>query len=62
MKTIVLMVYAAMLLPLAFGQEKAPKKITAAEAKDHVGETVMVCGLAVDTRIPMYAIGIRENQ
>jgi len=49
--------FAAIFLPLAFSQAKAPKKITAAEAKDHVGETVMVCGMAVDTKIPLYAIG-----
>lgn len=57
MKTIALMAFVAMFLPLAFGQAKVPKKITAAEAKDHVGETVMVCGMAVDTKIPLYAIG-----
>jgi hypothetical protein len=59
MKTIVLAVCLAGLLPLAVGQTKAPKKITAAEAKDHVGETVVVCGTAVDTHVTRYAIGDR---
>jgi hypothetical protein len=59
MKTILLVVCFAGLLPLALGQTKAPKKITAAEAKEHVGETVMVCGKAVDTHVPRYAIGDR---
>lgn len=59
MKTIVLVMCLAGLLPFAAAQSKAPKKITAAEAKDHVGETVMVCGKAVDTHVPRYAIGDR---
>lgn len=59
MKTIVLVVCLAGFLPIAVGQTKAPKRITAAEAKGHVGETVMVCGTAVDTRISRYAIGDR---
>jgi hypothetical protein len=59
MKTMLLVVCFAGLLPLALGQTKAPKKITAAEAKEHVGETVMVCGKAVDTHVPRYAIGDR---
>jgi len=59
MKTIVLVVCLAGFLPLAVAQTKAPKRITAAEAKDHVGETVMVCGKAVDTHIPRYGIGDR---
>jgi hypothetical protein len=46
-------------MPFAVAQTKAPKKITAAEAKDHSGETVTVCGKAVDTRIPRYGIGSR---
>jgi hypothetical protein len=59
MKTILLVMCLAGLLPVAVAQTKAPKKITSAEAKDHVGETVMVCGKAVDTHVPRYAIGDR---
>jgi hypothetical protein len=57
MKTIVLLVCLAGFLPIAASQTKAPKRIAAAEAKDHVGEAVMVCGKVVDTKIPRYAIG-----
>lgn len=56
MKTIVLVVCLAGFLPLAVGQAKAPKRITAAEAKDHVGETATVCGKAVDTRTGKYVL------
>ncbi len=59
MKTIVLFMCLTGLMPLAIAQTKVPKKITAAEAKDHVNETVMVCGTAIDSRIAKYAIGDR---
>jgi hypothetical protein len=59
MKTIVLVMCLAGLMPLAVAQTKAPKKITAAEAKDHLNETVTVCGKAVDTKVPRYALGGR---
>jgi hypothetical protein len=59
MKTIFLVTCFAAVMPFAVAQTKAPKKLTTAEAKDHVGETVMVCGKAVDTKIPRYAIGGR---
>ena len=56
MKTIVLVLCLAGILPAAVGQTKASKKITAAEAKDHVNESVTVCGKAVDSKISRYAI------
>ena len=56
MKTILLVVCFTALLPLAAAQSKAPKKITAAEAKDHLNESVTVCGKAVDSKISRYAI------
>jgi hypothetical protein len=59
MKTILLLLCFAGITPFAVGQAKAPKKITATEAKDHVGETLTVCGKAVDSRVPRYAIGDR---
>jgi hypothetical protein len=59
MKKIVLVMLLAGLMPLAVAQSKAPKKITSAEAKDHVNETVTVCGKAVDTKTPRYALGGR---
>ncbi len=56
MKTIVMVACLAGFLPVAVGQTKVPKRITAAEAKDHVDETVTVCGRAVDARIARYVI------
>ncbi len=57
MKTIVLIVCLTGFLSMASGQTKAPKRLAAAEAKDHVGEAVMVCGKVVDTRVSRYALG-----
>jgi hypothetical protein len=56
MKTLVPLACLTMLLPLAFGATKPVPRITAAEAKDHDGEVVMVCGKAVDSKISKYAI------
>jgi hypothetical protein len=57
MKKIILVLCFAGVLPLAFSQAKAPKRLTTAEAKDHVGETATVCGMAVDTQpLPRYGI------
>jgi DNA/RNA endonuclease YhcR with UshA esterase domain len=56
MKTRVLLGFFTTLLPLALSATKPPQQITAAEAKDHDGEVVMVCGTAVDSKISKYAI------
>jgi hypothetical protein len=59
MKNILLVICFAAFMPVVMAQTKAPKKITAAEAKDHLNETVTVCGKAVDTRMSRYAIADR---
>jgi DNA/RNA endonuclease YhcR with UshA esterase domain len=43
-------ILAALLVCLFASQTFAQKKLTAAEAKDHVGETATVCGNVVSTR------------
>ena len=45
-----------LLLPLAFGQEAAPLRITASEAKNHVGQNATVCGKVVDTKVSKYGL------
>jgi hypothetical protein len=59
MKNLVLLACFAGLLPGAFGQAKAPQRITTAEAKAHVGETVVVCGKVVDAKSSKYGISGR---
>ena len=44
-------------LPLALAEEtKQPPRITAADAKNHIGETATICGKVVDTRISRYGL------
>ena len=42
-------------------QASEPMKITTAEAKTHVGETVTVCGKVVGTRITKYVLTTRGH-
>jgi hypothetical protein len=51
MKTLIVMMCIAGLSALAFAQNATPPRITAADAKNHLGETVTVCGKVVDTKI-----------
>lgn len=44
------------LLPLALAQEAKPVRVNPADAKNHVGENVIVCGKVVDTKISKYGI------
>jgi hypothetical protein len=45
-----------LLSALAIGQS-APPRVTPADAKKHVGETVTVCGKVVDNQVSKYGIG-----
>lgn len=56
MKTLIVALFIAGLLPLAFAQDATPKPVTAADAKSHIGETTTVCGKVVDTKISKYGI------
>jgi hypothetical protein len=59
MKDIKIMMMVAVcmgLLPLAFAQEAAPLRITASEAKNHVGQNATVCGKVVDTKVSKYGL------
>jgi hypothetical protein len=39
--------------------QSAPPRVTPADAKNHVGETITVCGKVVDTKINKYALAGR---
>ena len=39
------------LLSLAMAQNAAPKRLTTADANNHVGETAAVCGTVVDSKV-----------
>ena len=57
MKTITkLLVTASLAVLLAHAQDAKPRRVGASQAKDHVGETAMVCGKVVATTIPKYGI------
>lgn len=57
--TLIVMICMAGLLPLAASQSAVPPRITSADAKNHAGETVTVCGKVVDTKISRYALAGR---
>ena len=44
------------LAPFAGAQNAAPTRVAPADAKNHVGETAMVCGKVVDTTTSKYGI------
>jgi hypothetical protein len=54
-----LLVIACMtgLSPLAFAQSATPPRINPSDAKNHIGETVEICGKAVDSKVSKYGIG-----
>jgi hypothetical protein len=62
MKTAIVMMCMASLSALASAQAApavpaaAPVRISAADAKKHLHETVTVCGKVVDTKIPRYGL------
>jgi hypothetical protein len=57
MKTLIVMMCMMGLLPLAFAQSANPPRITAADAKNHLDETVTVCGKVVDIqKVPKYGL------
>ncbi|MGC2173428.1 MAG: hypothetical protein WA555_17040 [Candidatus Sulfotelmatobacter sp.] len=55
-KTLIVMMCIAGLLPLAAAQSATPPRITSAEVKNHPGETVTVCGKAVDSRVSRWGL------
>ena len=56
MKTLIVMIFMTGLLPLAFAQSAAAPHVNPTDAKNHVGETVVVCGKVVDTKVPKYGL------
>ena len=55
-RTFLVMMCIAVVLPLAFAQSATPPRITASDARNHVGEAATVCGKVVDTKIPKYGL------
>jgi len=55
-KTLLVMICIAGFLPLAAAQSATPPRITTAEVKNHPGETVIVCGKVVDSKISRYGL------
>jgi hypothetical protein len=55
-KPLIAIMCIAGLLPLAAAQTATPPRITSAEVKNHAGETVIVCGKVVDSRISRYGL------
>jgi hypothetical protein len=64
-KILMIFVCAMSCLPFASAQNDqsapavAPQQVVPADAKNHIGETVTVCGKVVDTKINKYGIGGR---
>jgi hypothetical protein len=59
MRTLFATIAVAGLSALALAQGGAPAHITAADAKNHAGETVTVCGKVVDTKVSKYGLAGR---
>ncbi len=59
MRTLIVTMCMTGLSLLGYGQNAAPPRITAADAKKHVGDTVTVCGKVVDTKVSRYGLAGR---
>jgi hypothetical protein len=55
-KTFLVTMCMSGLMPLALAQNATPAKVTAADAKNHVGETATVCGKVVDNKVSKYGL------
>jgi hypothetical protein len=51
-----LMIWIAGLASLALAQSGPPPRLTAADAKNHIGEQATVCGKVVDTKTAKYGL------
>ena len=62
-RTLIVVICIAVPSTLAFAQTPAPSatppRLTSADAKNHAGETVIVCGTVVDTKVSKYALAGR---
>jgi hypothetical protein len=56
MKMLASLILTMGLSSFALAQEAPPAQVSPADAKDHVGETVTVCGKVVDTKIAKYGL------
>jgi hypothetical protein len=59
MRNLILMMCVTGLASFALSQDTTPRRITAADAKNHIGETAIVCGKVVGTSLPKYGIAGR---
>lgn len=56
-RTLELAACLCLALPLALAETPTPATISAAEAKNHIGENATVCGRVVASRISKYGVG-----
>ena len=56
MKIFFALAFATALSAVASAQNATPVKVSPADAKNHIGETAIICGKVVDTKIPKYGI------
>jgi hypothetical protein len=56
MKMLVVAMFLLGALPLAMAADAAPPRVAPADAKNHVGEAVTVCGKVVNAQIAKYGL------
>lgn len=56
MKTRIVIVCSIVLSALGLAQDAAPAHVKPVDAKNHIGETAIVCGKVVDTKVTKYGI------
>ncbi len=56
-RTLIVTLCVTGLSPLAFAQSATPPRINPSDAKNHIGETVAICGKVVDSKVSKYGIG-----
>lgn len=56
MRKLIVMMCMVALLPLALAEEKKSPRIPPTDAKNHVGETAIVCGKVVDIKVAKYGL------
>ena len=59
MKTLIITLCIAGLLPFALAEDTTPKLVNPADAKTHIGDTATVCGKVVGSTVSKYGIAGR---
>jgi hypothetical protein len=55
-RTLIATICIMALASFVLAQDTTPKRVTPADAKNHIGERATVCGKVVDTKIPKYGL------